>query len=36
MFDDRFERRLTNVNGEFTGEVPVQSQAKKPKLNEMK
>ena len=35
MFDDRFERRLTNVNREFTGEVPVQSQAKKAK-NEMK
>ena len=28
MFDDRFERRLTNVNGEFMAEVPVQSQAK--------
>ena len=28
MFDDRFERRLTNVNGEFMVEVPVQSQAK--------
>ena len=43
MFDDRFERRLTNVNGEFTVEVPVQSQAKKAetkrnetKRNEMK
>ena len=28
VFDDRFETRLTNVNGEFTVEVPVQSQAK--------
>ena len=36
MFDDHFKRRLTDVNGEFTVEVPVQSQAKKAetKLNE--
>ena len=32
VFDDRFERRLTNVNGEFTVEVPVQSQAKKAEM----
>ena len=32
MLDDRFERRLTNVNGEFTVEVPVQSQAKKAEM----
>ena len=32
VFDDRFERRLTNVNGEFTVEVPVQSQAKKVEM----
>ena len=30
--DDRFERRLTNVNGEFTVAVPVQSQAKKAEM----
>ena len=32
VFDDRFERRLTNVTGEFTVEVPVQSQAKKAEM----
>ena len=32
VFDDRFERRLTNVNGEFTVEVPGQSQAKKTEM----
>ena len=32
VFDDRFERKLTNVNGEFTVEVPVQSQAKKVEM----
>ena len=32
VFDDRFERRLTNVNWEFTVEVLVQSQAKKAKM----
>ena len=31
VFDDRFER-LTNANGEFTVEVPVQSQAKKAEM----
>ena len=34
VFDDRFERRLTNANGEFTVEVPVQSQAKKAEMKE--
>ena len=32
VFDDRFEKRLTNVNGEFTVEVPVQSQVKKVEM----
>ena len=32
VFDDHFERRLTNVNGEFTVELPVQSQAKKAEM----
>ena len=32
VFDDRFERRLTNVNGEFTVEVLVQSEAKKAEM----
>ena len=32
VFDDRFEKSLTNVNGEFTVEVPVQSQAKKAEM----
>ena len=32
VFDDRFKRRLTNVNGEFMVEVLVQSQAKKAEM----
>ena len=32
VFDDHFKRRLTNVNGEFTVEVPVQPQAKKAEM----
>ena len=34
VFDDGFERRLINVNGEFMAEVLIQSQARGQKWNE--